>query len=80
MELNRSAADDNKPHPGVLERPDDFELIAIEPWTVGCAFHLPGPASIVRCRKPACDLSEDICANSKSQCALFYNENKEGKI
>ena len=30
MELNRSAADNHKPHARVLERPDDFEFVAIE--------------------------------------------------
>jgi hypothetical protein len=39
MELNRASADNHKPHPGVQERPDDLQLIRIEPWTVGSALH-----------------------------------------
>ena len=78
VELYRPAADDYKPHPGVHERPDDLAFIAVEPWTIEFGFHLPGPASIVRCRKPAGDLLEDICANGKNQSALCYKENEEG--
>jgi len=80
VELNRASADNHKPHASVLERPDDFELIAIEPWTVGCAFHLPGLAPIVGCRNPEHEVLEDIWASGKSQSALCYNENKEGRI
>jgi hypothetical protein len=79
VELNRASADNHKLHTSVLERPDEFELIATEPWTVGCAFHLPGLASIVKCRNPEYEVLEGIWAIGKSQSASCYNENKEGR-